>query len=77
MVSAVIGVGAAIAYAKIVQIRVATSTPPPPEAPIAVRVADITNVSYRLQNDGSGTVLARQSIMLSNEIGRYRTPHWF
>ncbi len=68
LVTAVLGVGGALAYAKYVQILQATSAPPPPEMPLAVRASRVSQVTFRQQTTVIGTVLAKRSIMISNEV---------
>ena len=68
LIIAVVGVGGALAYAKYTQIQQAASAPPPPEMPIAVRVGTVSQVTFRQQTTVIGTVLAKRSVMLSNEV---------
>ena len=68
LITAVVGVGGALAYAKYTQIQKAMATPPPPEMPVSVRVSPVTQVTFRQQTTVIGTVLALRSVMLSNEV---------
>ncbi len=68
LIMAVAGVGGAIAYAKYAQQKLAMSAPPPPEMPIAVRAAPVSQVAYKQQTTVIGTVLAKRSIVVSNEV---------
>lgn len=66
LITGVLGVGGALAYAKYAQI----STPPPeqPEMPISVQACPVSQVTFRQQTTVIGTVLAKRSIMISNEV---------
>ncbi len=68
VVAAVVSIGASLGWWKYQQITAAAAAPPPPENPIAVVVEPSTQVSYRAQTTSIGTVLAPQSIKLSNEV---------
>jgi membrane fusion protein, multidrug efflux system len=68
VIAAVIAIGGALGWHKYQEITAAMAAPPPPENPIAVTVADSTSVDYRYSTTVIGTVLAPQSIVLSNEI---------
>ena len=61
-------VGLSLAYVKYREIERKKSAPPPPEMPVAVTIQPVSSVSYRRQTTMIGTVLAPQSIMLSNEV---------
>lgn len=68
LITAVLGVGGALAYAKYTQIQQAMLAPPPPEMPIAVHASRVSQVTFRQQTTVIGTVLAKRSIMVSNEV---------
>ncbi len=68
LVIAVVSVGGALAYAKYTQIQQAIHAPKPPEMPIAVRASAVSQVTFRQQTTVIGTVLAKRSIMISNEV---------
>lgn len=68
LITAVVGVGGALAYAKYTQIQKSMSAPPPPEMPISVRACPVSQVTFRQQTTVIGTVLAKRSIMISNEV---------
>ncbi len=68
LVAVTLAVATGLGLYKYGQVRAAMQAPPPPEMPIAVVVAEVTEVSYRQRATMIGTVLAPQSIMLSNEI---------
>ncbi len=68
LVTSVILVGSGLAAYKYWQIQSAMAEPPPPEMPVAVKIAPVDIIKYRLETTIIGTVLAPQSIMLSNEI---------
>lgn len=68
LVACVLAVGGALALAKYREIQRAMATPPPPEMPIAVSIRPVEEMAYRQQTTMIGTVLAPQSIMLSNEV---------
>ena len=64
----VLAIAATLGWIKYSEISAAMSAPPPPEQPIAVTLDKSTNVEYQYNTTVIGTVLAPQSIMLSNEI---------
>lgn len=66
LITAVVGVGGALAYAKYTQMN--KKVPLPPEMPIAVRACPVSQVTFRQQTTVIGTVLAKRSIMISNEV---------
>jgi membrane fusion protein, multidrug efflux system len=68
LVACVLAVGLSLGYAKYREIEGKKAQPPPPEMPVAVTVRPVSAVSYRRQTTMIGTVLAPQSIMLSNEV---------
>lgn len=68
LVVCVLAVGGALALTKYREIQAAMATPPPPEMPIAVSIRSVTEMAYRQQTSMIGTVIAPQSIMLSNEV---------
>ncbi len=68
LIMAVLAVTAAVAYAKYRLIEQKASGPKPPEMPVAVRLKVSAAHKYRQQTTVIGTVLAPQSIMLSNEV---------
>lgn len=68
LVLCVVAVGVWLGMAKYLEIRAAMSAPPPPEMPVSVILSPVSEVTYRRQTSMIGTVLAPQSIMLSNEI---------
>lgn len=68
LVVCVLAIGFAIALVKYRQIRAAMAMPPPPEMPVAVVIQPVSGITYRQQTTIIGTVLAPQSIMLSNEV---------
>ncbi|QDS87812.1 Efflux pump periplasmic linker BepF [Rosistilla ulvae] len=68
VVLAVVGILAAIGYAKTMQIKAAMAAPPPPEMPISVTVATAEASSYRRSSVVVGNVLAPESIRLQTEL---------
>ncbi|WP_182871171.1 efflux RND transporter periplasmic adaptor subunit [Stieleria mannarensis] len=64
----VVGALGAVGYAKYRQIQAASSMPPPPEMPVAVASAAAVDQPYRRNSVVIGTVLASQSVTLSNEL---------
>jgi len=68
LVACVLAVGGALGITKYRQIEAARTAPPPPEMPIAVAIRPVGEMSYRQHTTMIGTVLAPQSIMLSNEV---------
>lgn len=68
VLGSVLAIGGVLGWLKYQEIAAAMAAPPPPEQPIAVTLADSTNIEYRYNTTVIGTVLAPQSIMLSNEI---------
>lgn len=68
VIAVVLAIGGTLGWMKYTQISAAMTAPPPPENPIAVTVAESTSVDYRYSTTVIGTILAPQSIMLSNEV---------
>lgn len=68
LVLCVLALGFGLAFMKYREIQRAMAMPPPPEMPVAVKIRPVSSVSYRQQTTIIGTVLAPQSIMLSNEV---------
>ncbi len=68
VLGSVIAIGGVLGWHKYKEITLAMIAPAPPEQAIAVTFADSTNVDYQYKTTVIGTVLAPQSIMLSNEI---------
>lgn len=67
LIAAVAAVLVAIVYVKGEQLRTAMSAPPPPEMPVAVRLATATLAEVKPDTTVVGTVLAPQRITLRNE----------
>lgn len=63
-----LAIGAGLALFKWSQIHRAMSMPPPPEFPEAVVVAPVERLTWGPTARLSGTVVAKQSVMLSNEV---------
>lgn len=63
-----LAIGAGLAFFKWSQIRAAMSMPPPPEMPEAVVVVPVERLTWGPTARLSGTVVAKQSVMLSNEV---------
>ncbi|QDV55978.1 efflux RND transporter periplasmic adaptor subunit [Rosistilla oblonga] len=68
VVLAVVGILAAIGYAKVWQIKSAMAAPPPPEMPISVTLAAAEESSFRRSSVVVGNVLAPESITLKTEL---------
>lgn len=68
IVLAVVGILAAIGYAKAMQIKAAMAAPPPPEMPVAVTLATAQPISFRRESVVVGNVLAPESITLQTEL---------
>ena len=68
VLAAVLAIGGTLGWMKYSEISAAMAAPPPPEQPISINTALSTNVEYQHNTTVIGTVLAPQSIMLSNEI---------
>ncbi|MDX1930835.1 MAG: efflux RND transporter periplasmic adaptor subunit [Pirellulaceae bacterium] len=68
VIAIVLAIGGTLGWLKYTEIKAAMAAPPPPENPIAVTLAEATSIDYRYNTTVIGTVLAPQSIMLSNEI---------
>ena len=68
VIAIVLAIGGTLGWHKYKEITAAMAAPPPPENPIAVNFADSTSVDYRYSTTVIGTVLAPQSITLSNEV---------
>ncbi|MCA9129438.1 MAG: efflux RND transporter periplasmic adaptor subunit [Planctomycetales bacterium] len=66
LVTAALLVG--LALQKYRQLQAAANSPPPPEMPISVVVAETTELTYRPTSTAIGTVVAARSIVLSNEL---------
>lgn len=64
----VLAIGGTLGWIKYAEITAAASAPPPPEQPVAVATKLSTAIQYRNSTTVIGTVLAPQSIILSNEI---------
>jgi len=77
VIGGLLAIGAGLAYFKWSQIDRAMSMPPPPEFPEAVVVAPVERLIWGPTARLSGTVLAKQSVMLSNEVaGRVNEVHF-
>ncbi len=68
VIGATIATLAAIAYTKYRQIEISMAAPPPPEAPVAVGVAEAERISFRPTSVVVGTVLAPRFIVLRTEL---------
>ncbi len=68
VIATVLAIGGTLGWIKYKEITKAMAAPPPPENPIAVTIANSTNVVFRNSTTVIGTVLAPRSIILSNEI---------
>lgn len=63
-----LAVGGGLAYWKYMGIKAAMAAPPMPEPPQAVDITEARTVKWQPTVDLSGTVIALQSVMLSNEV---------
>ncbi len=68
VIAAVLAIGGTLGWIKYKEITAAMTAEPPPVQPIGVTFADASNVEYQYNTTVIGTVIAPQSIMLSNEI---------
>jgi membrane fusion protein, multidrug efflux system len=68
VVAAVVAALGIIAFIKYRQIQTAMAVPPPPEAPVAVTLAQAEPITFRQTSVAVGTVLAPQSIRLRTEL---------
>ena len=67
LVLSVLGVGFGIAWLKYMQIVAAMSAPPPPEAPVAVKLGKAVPCSIRQSTTSVGTIMAPRSITIRTE----------
>lgn len=63
-----LAVGGGLAWWKYDSIRKAAARPPMPEFPETVEVVEATNITWRPTAQLSGTVIALQSVVVSNEV---------
>ncbi len=68
VVLAVLAGLAALAFVKYREMQTAMSQPPPPESPAAVAFATVESVDYQQTTTSIGTIVAPQSITVSNEL---------
>lgn len=68
IIGATVATLAAIAYTKYRQIEISMAAPPPPEAPVAVGMAEAERISFRPTSVVVGTVLAPRFILLRTEL---------